>query len=107
MVLTDTAEAPYLLLDANRFLRSALSAPESDIDLVDYCVEPLVTTNPDDTLEGLLTSSKLAESHSPDRGVILLWGGQRRIVTHYDVLKRLFAGVVTPPAWKTRRAPMP
>ena len=44
----------------------------------------------------MLTNAKRAESDSPRRGVILLWEEQKRIITHSDVLKRLFGGVVTP-----------
>jgi hypothetical protein len=107
VVLTDPTGAPRLLLDGNRFLRTALAAAEGNIDPRDYGVEPVVTTNPSDTLEAVLTHAKLAESDSPGRGVILLWGEQKRIITHSDVLKRLFEGVITPPTLHARRAAAP
>ena len=105
VVLTDSAESRFLLLDANAFLRTAFATSNSDIDPHDYCVEPVVTRNPDDTLERVLTHGNLSENHSPDRGIILLWGEQKRIISHFDVLKRLFEGVVTPMPLHNRRTP--
>ena len=86
VVLTDSADAPRLLLDADRFLRAAFSSSESDLDLRDYCVEPVVTTNPNDTLEKVLGNAKVPETDSTERGIILLRGKQKRIITHFDVL---------------------
>ena len=60
-------------------------------------MEPVVTTNPQGTLERVLMNAKLGESRARDRGIILLWGGERRIISHFDILKRLFEGVFTPP----------
>jgi len=96
VVLADTDENPRLLLNAHHFLRVSLSSPDASIDPRDYCVEPVVTTNPQGTLERVLMSAKLGESHARDRGIILLWGAERRIITHFDVLRRLFEGVFTP-----------
>ena len=89
-------KAARLLLNAHHFLRVSLSSPDASIDPRDYCVEPVVTTNPQGTLERVLMSAKLGESHARDRGIILLWGAERRIITHFDVLRRLFEGVFTP-----------
>jgi hypothetical protein len=105
VVLTDTADTPLLLLDANSFLRVAFAASESDIDPRDYCVQPIVTRNPDDTLERVLTHGDFYKTQSPDRGIILLWGKEKRIISHFDVLKRLFEGVVTPMPLTIRRVP--
>jgi hypothetical protein len=96
VVLADTAGTRFLLLHANAFLRTAFATSKSDIDPRDYCVDPIVTGNPEDTLERVLTRGNLSENHSPDRGVILVWGKQKRIISHLDVLKRLFEGVVNP-----------
>jgi len=104
VVLTDSAECPRLLLNANRFLRTVFSTSDSDIDPLDYCVEPIVTTNPQDTLEKVLMNAKLVESDSPERGVILLWCDQKRIIAHFDVLKRLFEGVLTQSPEQIRRS---
>jgi hypothetical protein len=105
VVLTDTAETRFLLLDANAFLRAAFAASERDIDPRDYCADPIVTRNPEDTLERVLTHGNISENQSPDRGIILLWGKEKRIISHFDVLKRLFEGVVTPVPLPISRAP--
>jgi hypothetical protein len=68
-------------------------------------VQPIVTRNPDDTLERVLTHGDFYKTQSPDRGIILLWGKEKRIISHFDVLKRLFEGVVTPMPLTIRRAP--
>jgi CBS domain containing-hemolysin-like protein len=104
VVLADTDENPRLLLNAHQFLRVALSSPDASIDPRDYCVEPVVTTNPQGTLEQVLMNAKLGESRARDRGIILLWGGERRIISHFDILSRLFEGVFTPPPGVTPQA---
>jgi hypothetical protein len=73
-VLRLRKDSNFLLLDANAFLRTAFATSNSDIDPHDYCVEPVVTRHPDDTLERVLTRGNLSENHSPDRGIILLFG---------------------------------
>ena len=98
IILTGTDERPHLLLNANHFLRMLFSAPDNAADPHDYCVEPVVTTNPEDTLECVLMSANLAQSKSPDKGVILCWGSEKRIIAHADVLQRLFEGVLLPAA---------
>lgn len=67
------------------------------IDPSECCVEPIITTNAEDTLEGVLLNAKLADTTSPDKGIILLWADEKRVIAHYDLLKRLFEGVFTPP----------
>jgi hypothetical protein len=49
-------------------------------------------------------NAKLVESDSPERGVILLWCDQKRIIAHFDVLKRLFEGVLTQSPEQIRRS---
>jgi metal transporter CNNM len=98
IILTGADERPHLLLNANHFLRMLFSAPDDATDPHDYCVKPVVTTNPQDTLERVLMSANLAQSKSPDKGVILYWGSEMRIISHSDVLRRLFEGVFLPAA---------
>ena len=97
VVLTDTDGKPHLALNANRFSRLLLMEANEAIDPSECCVEPIITTNAEDTLEGVLLNAKLADTKSPDKGIILLWADEKRIIAHYDVLKRLFEGVFTPP----------
>ncbi len=104
VVLADTADNPRLLLNAHHFLRVALSSPDASVDPRDYCVEPVITTDPQVTLERVLMNAKLGESRARDRGIILVWAAERRIITHFDVLRRLFEGVFTPPPGVTPQA---
>ena len=93
VVLADTDGKPHLVLNADRFSRLLLMEANEAIDPSEYCVEPIITTNAEDTLGGVLLNAKLADTKSPDTGVILLWADEKRIIAHYDLLKRLFEGV--------------
>ncbi|MFZ1538993.1 MAG: CNNM domain-containing protein [Chromatiaceae bacterium] len=95
IVLTDPDGKPQLLLNANRFSRLLLLEANEAIDPRECCVEPLITTNPGDTLEGVLLNAKFVDTQLPDQGVILLWADEKRVIAHYDVMKRLFDGVFT------------
>jgi len=96
VVLTDPSGTPKLLLDSDRFLREAFSKESADPR--DYCIEPIVTTDALATLEQTLITANLAENDSPEKGVILLWGVEKRIIAHGDLLRRLFEGVFAPRA---------
>jgi hypothetical protein len=95
VVLTDTDGRPRLALNANRFSRLLLTEANDKIDPSECCAEPIITTNADDTLEGVLLNAKRADTKSPDQGIILLWADKKRVIAHYDVLKGLFEGVFT------------
>jgi metal transporter CNNM len=95
VILTDPDGTARLLLNADRFLR-AVFADES-IDPHDYCVRPIITHDPHTTLEQTLMSVNLVENKSTDKGIILLWGAEKRIIVHADVLRRIFEGVFASP----------
>jgi metal transporter CNNM len=91
VILTDPDGAPHLLLNADRFLRAV--CVEKNVDLHDHCVQPIITHNPQATLEQTLMNAKLAEEKSTEKGIILLWDTEQRIIAHADLLRRLFEGV--------------
>ena len=95
VILTAPDGAPQLLLNADRFLR-ALFADEG-VDPHDYCVRPIITHDAQATLEQTLMSAKLAENKSHAKGIILLWGSEKRIIAHADLLRRVFEGVFSNP----------
>ncbi len=95
VILTDTSGTPHLLLNADRFSRALLS--EQCVDPYDYCVRPIITNDPKATLEQTLMSANPSESESREKGVILLWGTEKRIIAHADLLRRLFEGVISSP----------
>jgi hypothetical protein len=96
VILTDPDGTPYLLLNADRFLRAVCSG--ASVDPHDYCVQPIITNDPRATLEQTLMNAKLAEEDSTDKGVILFWGTEKRIIAHADLLRRLFEGVFSSPS---------
>jgi len=80
-ILTEPDGAPQLLLNADRFLR-ALFADEG-VDPHDYCVKPIITHDPQATLEQTLMSANLVENESTEKGIILLWGSKKRSESPY------------------------
>ena len=94
VILTNLDGIPHRLLNADRFLRAVFSGQCVDAhDTHNYCVKPILTNNPQDTLEQVLMNPELAMSPSTKRQVILLWGAEKRIIAHADVLKLLFDGI--------------
>ncbi len=93
VILTDPDGTPHLLLNADRFLRAVLS--EQRVDPHGYCVRPIITNDPKATLERTLMSANLPQNKSMEKGVILLWGSEKRIISHGDLLRRLFEGVLS------------
>jgi hypothetical protein len=91
VILTDPDGAPHLLLNADRFLRAV--CVEENVDPHDHCVQPVITHDPQATLEQTLMNANLAENKSTVKGIILLWDTEQRIIAHADVLRRVFEGV--------------
>lgn len=105
IVLADPEGAPGLVLNSNHLLRVLFSSANDRIDVHEYCVEPIVTNNPEETLEQVLLNAGSAGTQSPHRGVILVWGEQKRIIAHTDVLHRLFEGVLSAPPISSAEGP--
>lgn len=95
VILTDPDGTPHLLLNADRFLRTVCS--EKSADPRNYCVNPIITNDPQATLEQTLMNAKLTDNDSSEQGVILFWGTEKRIIAHADLLRRLFEGVFSSP----------
>jgi hypothetical protein len=102
VILTDPKGIPRAILNADRFLRILLSVRNADPH--DYCVVPIVTSDPRATLEQTLMSAKLTDWDSPEKGIILFWGTEKRIIDHADLLWHLFDGVFSPPLKPVRKA---
>lgn len=95
VILTDVHGTPHVLLNADRLLRALLS--EQHVDPNDYCVRPIITNDPSATMEQTLMSAEFLEKESTKRGLILLWGTEKRIIAHADVLRLLFEGILSSP----------
>jgi hypothetical protein len=102
VILTDPEGVPRAILNADGFLRTLMST--TGIDPRDYCVVPIVTNDPQATLEQTLMNAKLADWDSPGKGIILFWGTEKRIIDHADLLGHLFDGMFSPPLNPVRKA---
>lgn len=110
VILTDTADVPRLVLDADALLREALFAPEPP-DPYAFCHRPVVIRDPDTQLGQVIRRLRVEpesrEDDVIDQDIILLWGDQRRVITGSDLLGRLMRGIVRrAKAEEIERAPL-
>ncbi|MGD2268771.1 MAG: DUF21 domain-containing protein [Desulfobacterales bacterium] len=97
VLITDTTEEPYLVLDSDGFLRDVLFE-SGEIDPHCYCHRPVIVKDTKLPLGKVLLHLK---SHSQrtgkvviDRDIILVWAkGERRVITGADILGRLLQGI--------------
>tara|TARA_R110002072_G_scaffold269079_3_gene428206 strand:- start:143 stop:1198 length:1056 start_codon:yes stop_codon:yes gene_type:complete len=98
VILTDQAEVPRLVLDADAFLRAVLSEGAA-FDAYKFCHRPILTEDTSLPIGRLLRRLRVEQEHEEDdvidRDIVLLWGEQRRIVTGADLLGRLLRGIAT------------
>ena len=95
VILTNPDGTPQLLLNADRFLRAVCS--EQTADPRAYCALPIITNDPHATLEQTLMNAELTDKDPSEKGLILFWGTEKRIIAHADLLRRLFEGVLSAP----------
>lgn len=96
VIVTDPTGRPCLALDAHRFLRDALFAPQAP-DPRRYAHAPIVTSEPNTPIGNLLcllrVRPRTEQDDVVDDDVILLWGRRKRIITGADLLGRLLRGI--------------
>lgn len=99
VVLMDENGHPSSVLNADEYFRAAHDSGDAPYpDPSPYCHSPIVVTNPDATLESVLSDLEVEGSRHDDRiidrEVILYWGeNSKRIVTGPDLLGRLLNGI--------------
>jgi metal transporter CNNM len=97
VVLTDEADRPQWVLDADAFLRKALNHRRG-FDLCDFAHRPIVVRDPGRSLGSVIQALKVDPEHKGDnvidQDVILYWGEEKRIITGADILGRLLHGIV-------------
>jgi metal transporter CNNM len=99
VVLANNAGDPLLLLDADGALRAALMDLDNPFDIYDYCRRPLVIMDDSKTLAEVISYLKSIPSSSKtndgaiDYDAVLIWGGNRRIITGADILGKLLKGI--------------
>lgn len=96
VVLTDTAQHPVSVLDADSFLRHALfKSPRPDPSW--YCHHPILIKDASTRLGNILHRLKVEGTsfHDDviDQDIVLLWGHRKRILTGADILGRLMRGI--------------
>ncbi len=97
VVITDQADVPHIVLDADAFLRDAIFS-ETPSDPYTFCHRPLVVDDPKTALGTVIrllsVDPESDDDDVIDHDLILLWGTHRRIITGADLLGRLLRGIV-------------
>jgi metal transporter CNNM len=86
------------VLDAHHFLRDSLFNAVSDDPKIHWH-RPIIVTDMRTPLGGAIGRMTVKPKHPEDdvidNDLILVWGGQRRIITGADLLGRLLRGIAT------------
>jgi CBS domain containing-hemolysin-like protein len=97
IIIVDDQQQPVLVLNANAFLRDALFG-SGTLNPYRFCHRPIVVSEPDVLLGKLLIRLKVSpESEQDDvidEDLILVWVGEKRVITGADILGRLLHGIV-------------
>ncbi len=97
VILTGRDGRPRWVLNANAFLRAALMSADGRIDPMPYCHRPIMVGNERALLGSVIPKLKVYPEHVGDdvidQDIILLWAGDRRVITGADILGRLLRGI--------------
>src|SRR5215472_1405322 len=98
VIITDPSGEPVFVLDAHHFLRDALF-DELDIKPNTYWHRPIIVRDPKARLGDVIGLMKVTPERTGDdvidHDLILVWSGQKRIITGSDLLGRLLRGIAT------------
>ncbi len=96
VIIVDEQHEPCFVLNANAFLRDALFS-EAVINPYIYCHRPIIIKDPGTLLGKVLSRLKVyAKSEVDDvidNDLILIWSGEKRVITGADILGRLLRGI--------------
>lgn len=96
VVITDQEDQPQLVLNANAFLRAALTS-ETDVDPNGFTHKPIVVHNERTLLGRVIPRLKVKPERAADDVIdddlILLWASEKRVITGADILGRLLRGI--------------
>ena len=96
IILTDTEGCPLLIMDADGFLREAL-LQESPTNPFLFCHRPIVVSDTNTSLDSVISQWTVYSDHPSDdiidQDIILVWAGEKRIITGSDILGRLLRGI--------------
>ncbi len=88
--------SPAWCMNANRFLRDALFGKDK-LNPYSYCHRPIVVTDSTTLLGKVLSQLKVYPKSEVDDVIdddlILIWSGEKRVITGSDILGRLLHGI--------------
>ncbi len=98
VVFVNENDYPVQSLDMDDYLRDLYDG-KAGVALSEHCQKPIVTTDPELTLDRILPQLDVESEHHGDRvldrEVVLYWGDKsKRIITGADLLGRLLHGIV-------------
>jgi len=96
VILVDEQERPIMVLNANSFLRN-VSFGDKPINPYAYCHRPIIVTDKNTLLGKVLSKMEVHPESTVDdvidNDLILIWSGDRRVITGADILGRLLRGI--------------
>jgi len=96
VIIVDEHKQPNMVLNANAFLREALFG-EGPINPYAYCHRPIIVKDESTLLGKVLSSFKVHPKSDVDDVIdddlVLLWSGEKRVITGADILGRLLRGI--------------
>ena len=96
VIITDENREPCMVLNANAFLR-AIVFGDGQINPLNFCHRPIIVTDIDTLLGKVLSKLKVhggsALDDVVDNDLILIWSGEKRVITGADILGRLLRGI--------------
>ena len=96
VIIVDQHNNPYMVLNANAFLRNVLFGKEP-INPQIYCHRPIIVNDENKLLGKVLSGLKVYPKSEIDDVIdddlILIWSKQKRVITGSDILGRLLRGI--------------
>jgi metal transporter CNNM len=97
VIVTDEAGTPHVVLDSDAFLRDALFG-SGPFDAYGYCHRPIIVPDIRTPIGQVLWMLKVrperSGDHVIDKDIILVWNGEKRVITGADIFGRLMKGIV-------------
>lgn len=97
VVITDEADEPRLIMDADGFLRHALLS-KAATDPHAFCHRPVIIRNPEaplgEAIVRLCCNTAVPDDHLIRYDIILIWTQPPRLITGPDLLGRLLRGIL-------------
>jgi hypothetical protein len=98
VIIVDDQNQPHLVLNANRFLRDALFG-KGRINPYAHCHRPIIVKDPGTLLGKVLSRLQVYPESDVDDVIdddlILVWAGEKRVITGADILGRLLRGIAS------------